>query len=306
MLLPEVAARAIGKGAPVLGCNHQNESMSNNSNQLLRRSRVLHALRAGGSATCMKINLADPRVVEIASICGIDSVWMCNEHVPSDWTGIENQIRAAKLYDVDTIVRVEKGSYSDYIKPFEADSTGIIVPHVTSADEARQIVKWTRFKPVGCRPMDGGNAEGKFCTVDVKDYIDNNLHERFIIMQIESPEALKNLEEILAVPGFDMVCFGPGDFAHLSGKPGQMNAPEVVAARGQVARLARKHGKYAMAAGMVESRAVLEREGHTFFGLGADVLGLADYVRAKVRDFTSVPSVEPKHGQSASRRREPK
>jgi len=304
MLLPEVAARAAGEGAPVPGSDEPKDSMSKNPKQLLRRSRVLHALRGGRSATCLKINLADPRVVEIASIGGIDSVWMCNEHVPSDWTGIENQIRAAKLYDVDSIVRVERGSYSDYIRPFEADATGIIVPHVTSAEEARQIVNWTRFKPVGRRAMDGGNAEGKFCAVDVKDYIGNNLRERFIIMQIESPEALENLEEILAVPGFDMVCFGPGDFAHLIGKPGQVKAPEVVAARRRIAHLARKHGKYAMAAGMFESRDMLEGEGHSLFSLGADVLGLADYVRTSVRNFTSAPPSKAKPGRVGGRRRQ--
>src|SRR3954462_15101582 len=139
--------------------------MKTPSARLLRRSRVLKALRAGGSATCFKSNLSDPRVIEIACMAGVDSVWLCNEHVPSSWLMIENQIRAAKLYDVDTLVRVEKGSYSDYVKPFEADATGIIVPHVTTADEARRIVEWTRFQPLGRRPMDGGNADAKFCAM---------------------------------------------------------------------------------------------------------------------------------------------
>ena len=259
--------------------------MKTKSPPLLRRSRLLKALRAGGSATCFKSNLSDPRVIEIASICGVDSVWLCNEHVPSSWTIIENQIRAAKLYDVDSLVRVEKGSYSDYVKPFEADATGIIVPHVTTADEARQIVKWTRFQPVGCRPMDGGNADGKFCVLGTKDYISNNLRERIVIMQIESPQALENIEEILAVPGFDGVCFGPADFAHLCGRPGETNSPEVIAARRRVARVARAQGKFAMAAGGSATRAQLEREGHSLFTVGADVVGLANYVRSRLDDF---------------------
>jgi len=61
-------------------------------------------------------------------------VWLCNEHVPNDWLNLEHQIRAAKLFDMDTIVRVSKGSYSEYIKPFECDATGIMVPHIASAD----------------------------------------------------------------------------------------------------------------------------------------------------------------------------
>ena len=74
----------------------------------LRRSRVLSELRSGGSATCLKLNLGDPRVVELCGLSGASAVWICNEHVGNDWFNLENQIRAAKLYDMDTIVRVEK------------------------------------------------------------------------------------------------------------------------------------------------------------------------------------------------------
>ena len=89
----------------------------------LRPSRVLQRLRAGELPTVLKINLADPRVIEIAGLSGVDAVWLCNEHVPNDWIGLENQIRAARIHNVDTLVRVARGSYSDYIRPLEADAT---------------------------------------------------------------------------------------------------------------------------------------------------------------------------------------
>ena len=88
----------------------------------LRRSRLLSLVREGQLVTSFKANLNDPRVIEIAGLCGCDAVWICNEHVPNDWTNLEHQIRAARLHDVDTLVRVTKGSYSDYIRPFEADA----------------------------------------------------------------------------------------------------------------------------------------------------------------------------------------
>jgi 4-hydroxy-2-oxoheptanedioate aldolase len=261
-----------------------------NPSPLLRKSRVLSALRAGRSATCLKLNLADPRIAEIAGISGVDAVWLCNEHVPNQWLNLEGQIRAAKLYNIDTFVRVEKGSYSDYIRPFEADANGILVPHVTTAAEARQIVSWTRFKPVGRRPLDGGNADAKFCAVPLADYLAHSLQEQFIILQIESPEALENIEEIAAVPGFDMFCFGPGDYSHLIGKPGDVTSPEVVAARQRVARVARAHGKYVMTSGLMAPRKAMEEEGHSLFNIGADVVGLSDYVRQKLAAFNDAPA----------------
>ena len=247
-----------------------------------RKSRLLAKLRAGEYPTTMKLNLSDPRVTEIAGLSGVDAVWMCNEHVPNDWIGLENQIRAARIHDIDTIVRVSRGSYSDYIRPFEADATGIIVPHVSTAAEAKQIVEWVRFYPVGKRALDGGNADAMYCDLPIEEYIAHSNSERIVILQIESPEALENVEAIAAVPGFDGLLFGPGDFSHRIGKVGKLDDPQVVAARKRVAAAAVKHGKYAMTAGLIGPFADLVAEGYRIFNAGADVVGLGAFFKQRV------------------------
>ncbi|MDW8310581.1 MAG: aldolase/citrate lyase family protein, partial [Verrucomicrobiales bacterium] len=171
----------------------------------LRASRILRELRAGRRPVCFKLNLNDPRVVELCGLAGASAVWLCNEHVPNDWVNLENQIRAAKLFDMDTIVRVARGSYSDYVKPFEADATAIMVPHVTTAEEARAVVQMTRFHPLGRRAMDGGNVDGRYCQVPVSRYIAHSNRQRLLIFQIESPDALENVEAIAAMPGIDVL-----------------------------------------------------------------------------------------------------
>lgn len=236
------------------------------------------------------MNLSDPRVLEIAGLCGVDAAWLCNEHVANDWIALENQIRAARVHDMDTLVRVARGSYSDYIRPLEADATGIIVPHVTSAAEARQVVDCVRFHPLGKRALDGGNLDGRFCLLPLQEYFDHSNHERLIVLQIESPEGLEHVEEIAAVAGFDGFLFGPGDFSHRMGKAGQLDAPEVIAARKRVAAAATANGKFAMAAGLIAPFDELVQEGHRVFGLGADVVGLGDFCRQRlelVRKHTS-------------------
>lgn len=253
---------------------------------------MLRELRAGKHPTCFKMNLGDPRIIELCGLSGASSVWICNEHVANDWTNLENQIRAAKLYDVDSIVRVAKGSYSEYVKPFEVDATAIMVPHVKTADEARHIVEMTRFYPAGRRALDGGNQDGRYCQIPMAEYLEHSNTERLLIFQIESPEAVENVEAIAAVPGFEVLLFGPGDFSHLIGKAGQITDPEVVAARKRVAAAAKKNGKYMMAPGMMAPRAVLEAEGYTIFTLGADVLGLADYLQAKLKSFQDGSAAE--------------
>jgi len=255
----------------------------------VRPSRLLKKLRAGQTGTCLKFNLADARVIELACLGGTDSVWLCNEHVPNDWLNVEHMIRAARVHDVDSIVRVAKGSYSDYVKPFEAGATGIMVPHVTTADEARKIVEMTRYHPLGRRPIDGGNIDGKFCMIPTADYVAQCNEEQFLIFQIESPEALANVEAIAAVPGFNGLLFGAGDFSHLIGKAGQINSPETTAARKRVAAVARANGKFAMTPGLIAPWEEQAAEGFNVFNLGADVIGLGDYFRAKVAEFAKGP-----------------
>ena len=265
-------------------------------------SRLLKKLRLGSIPTILKLNLSDPRVVEIAGLCGADAVWLCNEHVPNDWIGIENQIRAARIHDIDTIVRVGRGSYSDYIRPLEAGATGIIVPHVGTADEARQIVEWVRCHPIGKRAMDGGNIDGLFSMLPIEEYIQQINHERLVVLQIESPEALENVEKIAAVPGFDMLLFGPGDFSHRIGKAGNLNAPEVVVARKRVAAAARQHGKFAMTAGLIAPFEELIAEGYQAFNVGADVVGLLGYFKQRLEllqnHVQSLPAAQLAKGKS--------
>jgi 4-hydroxy-2-oxoheptanedioate aldolase len=242
----------------------------------MRRSRVLEKLRAGKIVGCLKLNLADPRVAEIAAASGIDCLWTDLEHVPSDLRDIENQVRAAKIYDVDMIVRVSKGSYSDLVRPLEMDAAGIMVPHLMSAEEARRIVWQTRFHPLGRRPLDGGNADGAYCAVSTADYIVQANRERMLIVQIEDPEPLAELDAIAAVPGIDMLFFGPADFSQGIGRPGDVGSEEVLRARQAVADAARRHGKFAGTVGSVETLPQLAEIGYQFINVGADVIALRE------------------------------
>jgi len=243
----------------------------------MRPSRVLRKLRAGRPATCIKINVTDARVAEMACGYGFDCIWLDNEHVPTNWSTHENMIRAAKIFDVDTLIRVARGSYSDYIRPLEMDATGIMVPHLTSVEEARQVVRMTRFHPLGRRPIDTGNRDCFFCQIPVEQYIREANEERFVCVQIEDPEVMADLDEIAGLPGIDLLFFGPVDFSQGIGKPGRMDDPEVVAARKAVAAAAGRHGKFAGTICFVEDPQELMGEGYQLLAPGMDLVGLCDY-----------------------------
>lgn len=243
----------------------------------MRPSRVLRKMREGKVATCVKLNLADQRCVELAAMCGFDCVWVDMEHVPNDLSFVENAVRTAKIYDCDVLTRVSRGGYSDYICPLEADSTGIMVPHLMSLKDADQIRYYTKFHPVGRRPLDGGNADGAYCLLPGKEYMEQANRERFVIVQIEDPEPLAELDEICRMPGLDMIFFGPADFSQGAGMPLDFGNPYIDEVRRLVAKTARKHGKFAGTVGGLGNFDDLIKMGYQFVSLGADVVALSDY-----------------------------
>ncbi len=243
----------------------------------MRKSKVLKKMRAGEVATSIKLNLNDARNAEIAAMCGFDCIWLDAEHVPNDFCDLENMIRAAKIYDCDTLTRVSRGGYSDYIRPLEADSTGIMVPHLMSLKDAEYVQYYTKFHPIGRRPIDGGNADGKYTLVDGMDYVKQANHERFVVVQIEDPEPLADLDAICQVPGIDMLFFGPADFSQGIGATNDFSHPRIDETRRLVAKTAREHGKFAGTVGSPENFTQLIDMGYTFINVGADVEALCDF-----------------------------
>jgi len=251
----------------------------------MRPSRVLEKLRQGKVVSCFKTNLTCSRVAEIAGMSNFDCFWTEMEHTANDWSVIEKQILASKAYDMDVMVRVAKGSYSDYIRPLELDAAGIMVPHIMSLAEAKNVVRMTRFHPVGRRPIDSGNADGSYCNIAFQDYIRQANQKRFVAIQIEDPEPLPELEAIASLEGIDIIFFGPGDFSHSIGAPGVWDHPKIIQTRKEVAKVALACGKFAGTPGSPENLDELIAMGYRFIPMGADVLGLSNYCKSIAAEF---------------------
>lgn len=253
------------------------------------KSKVLEKMRAGKKAISYKINLGCPRSVEIAAMSGFDAVWICQEHVPTDQFVMEAQILAAKAHGADCIVRVAKGSYSDYIRPLEADAAGIMIPHLMSYEEAKEIVNTVRFHPLGRRPVDGGNADGLFCKFEFKEYIKFMNENRLVIVQIEDPEPLSELDKICQLDGIDMIFFGPGDFSHAIGHPAEFDHPEIHRVRKLIVETAHKYGKFAGTVS-VPSLGQCYEEGYDFVNCGADVAAIGANCDAIIKNYNDLIS----------------
>lgn len=244
---------------------------------MLRKSAALDKMRNGEVITSFKLNLDGFRVAQLAALHDFDLLWTDMEHTPNSLATIEAQVNAAKAGGKSIIVRVGKGSYSDMIRPLEMDADGIMVPHVTSAEEAADIVYYTKFHPLGRRPVDGGNADGAFCLANFQEYLEFMNRNRMLIIQIEDIEAMDELDEIAQVPGLDMLFFGPGDFSHSLGEPGNFSHPDLLEARRLVAETARRHNMLSGTTGSPDNFAELAALGYNLINIGADVVSLNRY-----------------------------
>ena len=253
----------------------------------MRKSRVLQKLRSGKFVSCIKINLSDAKVCEIAAMAGFDCVWVDQEHIGQDWSVLAAEIWATRAHDTDILVRVPRGAYNNYIKPLELDATGIMVPHILSLADAKEIVYHTRFHPLGRRAIDGGNADGGYTGIDFNQYLEQANEQRFVILQIEDPEPLDELEAIAALPGYDMLFFGPGDFSQGIGAPGVWDHPLLIETKKRIAMLAKQYGKFAGTVGSPANLNELNEMGYQFVSIGADVVGLKNYYASLLQAFNN-------------------
>jgi 4-hydroxy-2-oxoheptanedioate aldolase len=169
------------------------------------------------------------------------------------------------------------------------DASGIMVPHVMSVEDARRVVWQTRFHPIGRRPVDGGNADGAYAMISPGDYMRQANQERFVIVQIEDPEPMRDLDEIARIEGIDMLFFGPADFAQGIGEPNNFGHPRIAEARRLIVEAARRHGKYVGTVASCETLAATVAMGYHFVSVGADVLGMAEYFRRTASAFETLP-----------------
>ena len=247
----------------------------------VRQSKVLKNIREKRLSSCAVVNTGSSRVAEMAGLLGYDCMWIDAEHTAADWHEIENIIMACKMTDMDSFVRISKGPYNNYIKPFELDATGIMVPHVMTGDEARQVVYMTRFPPLGRRALDSGNADGAYAMMPFDQYIHNSNHNKFIILQIEDVEAMEHIDDICSVDGIDAIFFGPNDFSNSIGRAGEWDNREVQEAREITCRTAKKHGKAVfLNCHFSNAQACID--------LGADILGIASDIHILGEQFLDI------------------
>jgi 4-hydroxy-2-oxoheptanedioate aldolase len=231
------------------------------------------------------VMVPSPAVVEMCGYNGFDYVILDAEHGAAGTETLEHQLRAADASGIPAIVRVGNRAPDNILRVLDAGACGILVPHVTTPEDAGAIVRAAHFPPHGIRGLATTSRAGRHGLMSAADYIKAARGETVVIVQIEDRAALENVGAIAATPDLDAVFIGPADLATSLGFPGQPAHPEVVAAiehvRQQVA-LARKPALANFA--RTEADAIsLARQGYNMICLSTTAIfsrRLADLVAA--------------------------
>ncbi|UCD27284.1 MAG: aldolase [Planctomycetota bacterium] len=209
----------------------------------MKRSAIKAKLARNEPVLLTQLHLTDPSIYELTSLMGFDGIWMDLEHHTYSMETATNLMRATRVGHSDIVARAAKGEFMRLSRLLEAGAQGIMYPRCDDAAEAADVVKWSKFAPMGKRGFDGGNPDMPYTTMPVEEYIKLANEQTFIVIQLEEEDAIKNAQAIAEVPGVDIIFLGPGDFSVLSGIPGQFEHQSVTKATEMVGRAARKAGK---------------------------------------------------------------
>ena len=177
-----------------------------------------------------------------AALAGLDALWLDAEHGTWDRREIQRMIALHHLAGIDCLVRTGSRNATELYHLLEDGASALMIPLVNTPEEAKWLVKAVKFPPMGERGVDGASLDNEFYVRGTEGYFAAANAETVLVVQIETPEALANVEAIAAVPGIDGLFLGPGDLGLRLGCFGNWEHPLMREAHARIAAAAAKHG----------------------------------------------------------------
>ncbi len=220
-------------------------------------------LREGRVQVGAFVMAPSPALIEMFGYGGFDFVIVDREHGASTLETLENQIRAAEVSGIEVLVRIPNGMPSEILSVLEAGASGVVVPHVRTAEQARQIASAAHYPPYGTRGFATTTRAGRHGNVTREEHLARARERTLVVVQIEDADAIDGVDGIAATQDVDVLFIGPADLSMSMGFGGDMHHPEVVAAIDRILEKTRRAGQ-AVPACFAPDRATvqaLERKG---------------------------------------------
>jgi len=236
---------------------------------MIRTNPLKSGLRAGKSYIGTFAKITDASVVELFAFCGFDYFIVDNEHSQMSKESMVNLLRAADISGIVPIVRVRENSRSQILQALDAGALGIMVPETSTVAEVSHVIDSALYAPEGSRGYTASNRAAGYGNMDAAEYAKKANENVMTIVYCETMEAIKNLDEMLAVPNLDVLWMGPMDLSQALGVTGRPKHPKVVAAMDDIIARCKKAG---IAAGTIAADAETTRD---LLDRGVQLIGLS-------------------------------
>ena len=261
----------------------------------MRKSRTLSRIRNNETVRMCCLGHFVPAYVKFAAHFGYDCIWLDLEHRNIADRDVQTLLVHSHLHDIDIMVRPPTLEKTRLYRYLEDGAAGLMIPHVNTAEKAATLVDAVKFPPLGDRGLDGAGLDADYFVngMDgVQDYLSQVNDETFLVVQVETPTAIENIEQIAATRGLDGVFVGPGDLGlrlkRLSTDLTLDEAFERVAAA-----CAQNNVAWGTPVGSVEDLAKRQTQGGQLLAHGGDFAGMMNVLRECGANFDNTPRGTP-------------
>lgn len=246
-----------------------------------------HALIEGRLQFGLWSSLAGSYAIEAVAGAGYDWLMIDTEHSPNDLESVLTYIQIVAAYPSHPVVRVPWNDMVTIKRYLDVGVQTILIPQINTAEEARSAVAYTRYPPHGLRGVGGNTRATRFGRVE--SYAKRAQEQICVLVQVESGQALGNIDAIAAVDGVDGVFVGPADLHASLGYAGETRNPDVMQMMEDTFKRIRKTGK---AAGTILTGGTGDgdrwiKSGVGFLAIGSDLSILSRGAEALIGDWRS-------------------
>jgi 2-keto-3-deoxy-L-rhamnonate aldolase RhmA len=253
----------------------------------MRASLIRARLRQGQVVRIAALYYPNAMMPAHAAQAGFDALWLDAEHNTWERREIQRLVAMHHLANIDCLVRTGSRNANELYHLLEDGVTALMIPLVNTAADAAALAAAVKFPPLGQRGLDGASLDNHFYTKGTERYTEQANAETFLIVQIETPEALANLDAIAATPGVDGLFLGPGDLALRLGCPADWNHPQMKHAEDAVAAAAaRNRIEWGRPAGTVQQIAHVAAKGGKLIAHGSDFAAVMTMLPVYAKNLT--------------------
>lgn len=240
------------------------------------KNAILEKFRRGEPSLGIISHLLSAPAIEVLAYTGMDYVLIDLEHSPIGAEHAAQLVGVAQGAGLAPLVRVDGIERSPILKMLDAGAAGLVVPQLETVEQARKLVSYAKFPPLGnrgyCPTRDGGWGSGSCYERGMDGYMAEANTSTLLIPQCETAGCLEHIEEIAAVEGVDGIFIGPFDLSIALGIPGQFGDPLLTEGIERVRRACAAAGKLCiMYAGSGEAAKRYFDQGFPSVAAGLDI-----------------------------------